>query len=310
MAGPVADIREISGSDLISALHLAQQAPAILGQESGSGVTSSNSSETADYYARLEQLLLACLRTGDDESAHTCLNRLSLRFGPSNERIMGLRGLYEEATAKDQSALEKMPAGIRQHPVTESSECGQYWLQPILKRRVALLRSLNRPSDAISGLIQLLDAIPTDAEAWCELADLYQSQGLGSQAIFSLEEALLIAPNSWNIHSRLGELLYICASEGDASRLLGRSVQHFSRSIELCDDYLRGFYGLTLASTRMLDNDYAGVSGQLSKKTLERLKAFALLKLGEIVESRSIDDQHWASSRSELIAAKELLNRQ
>jgi tetratricopeptide (TPR) repeat protein len=64
---------------------------------------------------------------------------------------------------------------------------------------VALLRSLNRPSDAISGLIQLLDAIPTDAEAWCELADLYQSQGLGSQAIFSLEEALLIAPNSWNV---------------------------------------------------------------------------------------------------------------
>lgn len=106
MGGPVADIREISGSDLISALHLAQQAPAILGQESGSGVTS-NSSETADYYAQLEQLLLACLRTGDDQSAHTCLNRLSLRFGPSNERIMGLRGLYEEATAKDQSALEK-----------------------------------------------------------------------------------------------------------------------------------------------------------------------------------------------------------
>mgnify|MGYP006868034310 CR=1 FL=1 len=107
MAGPVADIREISGSDLISALHLAQQAPAILGQESGSRVSSSNSSETADYYALLEQLLLACLRTGDDQSAHTCLNRLSLRFGPSNERIMGLRGLYEEATAKDQSALER-----------------------------------------------------------------------------------------------------------------------------------------------------------------------------------------------------------
>lgn len=60
----------------------------------------------------------------------------------------------------------------------------------------------------------------------------------------------------------------------------------------------------------MLDHDYAGVSGQLPKKTLERLKTFALLKLGEIVESRSVDDQHWASSRSELIAAKELLNRQ
>lgn len=68
-----------------------------------------------------------------------------------------------------------------------------------MKRRVALLRSLNRSADAISALIQLLDAVPTDAEAWCELADLYQSQGLGSQAVFSLEEALLIAPNAWNV---------------------------------------------------------------------------------------------------------------
>jgi hypothetical protein len=106
MAGAVSDVRQISGSDLISALHLAQQAPAILGQESGSGGAPS-SKDTADYYARIEQLMLACLRTGDDQSAQTCLNRLSLRFGPSNERIMGLRGLYDEATAKDQSALEK-----------------------------------------------------------------------------------------------------------------------------------------------------------------------------------------------------------
>lgn len=64
---------------------------------------------------------------------------------------------------------------------------------------MALLRSLNRPSDAISALVKLVDAVPTDAEAWCELADLYQSQGLCLQAIFSLEEALLIAPNAWNV---------------------------------------------------------------------------------------------------------------
>ncbi|CAG7926447.1 unnamed protein product [Penicillium olsonii] len=293
MASTTSDVRDIGGSDMISALHLAQQAPVILGPES----RSTSATDSADYYARIEQLMLACLRTGDDQSAQTCLNRLSLRFGPSNERVMGLRGLYEEATAKDQAALEECLRGydqtLLQSPVNV----------PILKRRVALLRSLNRPADAISALIELLDAIPTDAEAWCELADLYQSQGLGSQAIFSLEEALLIAPNSWNIHARLGELLYIASADGDAARLLGKSVQHFSRSIELCDDYLRGFYGLTLASTRMLENNY----GQ--QPTLKRLKAFSLLQIEEIVKTRSVDDQHWASSRSELIAAKELLNR-
>jgi tetratricopeptide (TPR) repeat protein len=68
-----------------------------------------------------------------------------------------------------------------------------------MKRRIALLRSMSRLSDAVSALTELVGAIPTDAEAWCELADLYQSQGMSSQAIFCLEEVLLITPNAWNV---------------------------------------------------------------------------------------------------------------
>ena len=53
--------------------------------------------------------------------------------------------------------------------------------------------------DAIAALVELLDSSPTDAEAWSELSDLYHSQGLYQQAIFSLEEVLLITPNAWNV---------------------------------------------------------------------------------------------------------------
>lgn len=73
--------------------------------------------------------------------------------------------------------------------------------QPILKRRIALLRSMNKYDEAVSALVDYLEAFPTDAEAWCELADLYQSNGMSAQAIFSLEEALLVTPNSWNVRS-------------------------------------------------------------------------------------------------------------
>ena len=61
----------------------------------------------------------------------------------------------------------------------------------------------------------------------------------------------------------------------------------------------------------MIENGYADEkkSETASRQTLDKLKQFGLQRLGEIVESRSVDDQHWASSRSELIAAKELLNR-
>lgn len=52
------------------------------------------------------------------------------------------------------------------------------------------------------ALNSLLDASPTDAEAWAELADLYISQGLYQQGIFALEEVLLITPNAWNVSAR------------------------------------------------------------------------------------------------------------
>lgn len=50
----------------------------------------------------------SCLRTGDEKSAHLCLERLIARFGLENERVMALRGLYQEATAEDNAALERV----------------------------------------------------------------------------------------------------------------------------------------------------------------------------------------------------------
>lgn len=58
---------------------------------------------------------------------------------------------------------------------------------------------MGRVAEAASSLVQLLDFSPTDAEAWSELADVYFSQGLYPQAIYALEEVLVLAPNAWNV---------------------------------------------------------------------------------------------------------------
>lgn len=52
--------------------------------------------------------MLSCLRTGDEESAHLCLKRLTERFGDDNARLMALRGLFQEAVAKDDAALKQV----------------------------------------------------------------------------------------------------------------------------------------------------------------------------------------------------------
>ncbi|KAK3350657.1 hypothetical protein B0H65DRAFT_95108 [Neurospora tetraspora] len=292
-----------------AALQLAQQAPVVL-------QGSSSASETVDQWATYENLLLSCLRTGDDEAAAKCMDRLEARFGADNERVMALRGLLSEAQAQNNGELE---AVLKQYDAILEGNSTNI---PITKRRIALLRCMGRVSDAASALVQLLDFSPTDAEAWSELSDLYFTQGLYSQAIYALEEVLLLSPNAWNIHARLGELQYMAATTsgnggGSQQKYLAEALKRFARSIELCDDYLRGYYGLKLVTTRLLKEQAKQAKqtddGEFTlpdSKTIERLDELATAKLSEIVRHSTLKDRGWRGyDEREVAAARELLSQ-
>lgn len=302
-----------------AALALSQQAPAFL-RSSPSTVSSSPLStlfsgpEKSEQWLQYENLIVSCLRTGDDQAAHQCLQRLVARFGDDNERVQAIRGLVKEAQAQGNGALEEVLNEYNQ--ILEENDANI----PIAKRRVALLRSMGRLSDAASALVQLLDFSPTDAEAWSELSDIYLSQGLYPQAIYAIEEVLVLAPNAWNIHARLGELQYMAATapgvaNGLYQKYMAEAIKRFSRSIELCDDYLRGYYGLKLVSRRLL-SDGAKAARQTDDSefalpdtnTIERLNELATAKLSEIVRHSAASDRDWRGySEAEIAAARELL---
>ena len=67
------------------------------------------------------------------------------------------------------------------------------------KRRISLLKSLGRDVEVVKALTELLDIWATDAEAWAECAEAYLKLGMFPQAIFCLEDVLLIQPNAWNV---------------------------------------------------------------------------------------------------------------
>lgn len=98
--------RGLQLSNHAAALELTRQASTLLTNSRSSSILPFLASEDPNQWLKYEQLMFIFLRTGDDKSAHLCLDRLTARFGPANERVMGLRGLYQEATAKDTSALE------------------------------------------------------------------------------------------------------------------------------------------------------------------------------------------------------------
>ncbi|KAJ4301294.1 Inositol phosphatase SIW14 [Kalmusia sp. IMI 367209] len=299
------------------ALQLSQKAPLIL----SSAPTSSLpwplsllfSRETPETWAIHENLLLAALRTGDDASARQILDRLTTRFGASNERIIALKGIYEEALAKDDKDLEKIfndyEKVLKEDPTNIS----------VRKRRIAVLKSLGRTGDAITALTVLVENSPTDAEAWAELSELYATIGSWGQAIFCLEEVLLITPNAWSAHAQVATLHYLSASSSIPALTL--ALRHFARSVELNDSYLRGYYGLKLVSQKLIP--LLSGSSSNSKRNAEdddiappklpavkKLEELATKKLGEIVRQYSASKQGQSGyDEAEVIAARELLDR-
>ncbi|KAI1498569.1 tetratricopeptide [Biscogniauxia marginata] len=297
-----------------TALHHSQQAPTILANSPGAISTSTiqsllSASETPDLWTTYENLLLSCLRTKNDDAAHQCLSRLVNRFGDDNERIMALKGLLKEAVADDNATLDAILKEYEQ--ILQENPTNL----PIAKRRAALLRSMGRIADSVTALVSLLDASPTDAEAWAELADVYFAQGLYSQAIFALEEVLVLQPNAWNIHARLGEMLLTAAKTSDTPRQLAEALKRFCRSIELCDNYLRGYYGLKLIAKQLLSEPHK-VAKQTEpdgfslpdSATLRKLDEAATEKLSEIVRRHSAGEKGWQGyDQAEIIAARQLL---
>ncbi|KAJ2986183.1 hypothetical protein NUW58_g5146 [Xylaria curta] len=298
-----------------TALRHSKQAPSILDNSPGAPSASIlqsvlSASETQELWTVYENLLLSCLRTGDDKSAQRSLDRLVNRFGDDNERVMALAGLVKEATAADDSALDLVLQEYEKILQENPSNL------PITKRRAALLRAMNRTSEAVNALNSLLDMSPTDAEAWAELADLYLAQGLYSQAIFAQEEVLILQPNAWNIHARLGEILLMAAKTSDAAKRLTEALKRFCRSIELCDNYLRGYYGLKLTTSQLLSESFLKASKQTDSEewpvptvdTLRKLDETATEKLAEIVRRNSAGEKDWQGyGKAEIAAARELL---
>ncbi|KAE9971337.1 hypothetical protein BLS_004473 [Venturia inaequalis] len=310
-----------------TALRISQQAPPVIDSSKSAlpwPLSVLSADDTPDKWTQYENLYVSCLRTGDDTSARIILDKLVERFGESNERVMAYQGMWAEAKAESPAeimeVLKEYNDKLEEDPTNTQ----------VAKRRIALLRSIGKTAEATQLLVEFLQVSPTDAESWAELADLYFAQNAFEQAIFCLEEVLLILPNAWNIHARLAELIYISTisnpsvNDGDLLRGLSESMRRYCRSIELCNNFLRGFYGLKLTTTKLLEVLPTAPKSALnttsessysdlplpSVKSVEKLNEVATIKLAEIIRRSAAKERGWDGyDEAEIIAARALLNK-
>lgn len=122
-------------------------------------------------------------------------------------------------------------------------------------------------------------------------------------------------------HAQLATLYYL--STPSSLSTLSLSLRYFCRSIELNDSYLRGYYGLKLASQKLIpllsdstsvkrnnnaDEEEAGPPPKLA--TVKKLEELATSKLAEIVRQYGAGNKGWTGlDEAEVIAARALLDR-
>ncbi|KAF3163341.1 hypothetical protein TWF106_004167 [Orbilia oligospora] len=280
-------------------LALSQLAPSVLNL---------SITDTPEQWVLYESLLLSTLRTGDDTSARLILQRLADRFGNDNARIMALQGVYDECTATNQAQLEEVLKNYTEVLKDDPTNI------PVAKRRITLLHHLSKKSEAISALTTLIDLNPTDAESWAQLAQYYFEISMYPQAIYCLEEVLLILPNAYNTHARLGEIHLVAAESinnsgsKEAVEKLEASLRWYLRAVELCDGYLRGYYGVKLVTGKLLDSKISTAYRTIPEEKVNKLNSVATVQLNDIVTGSEKGKKAFIGyDAAEVAAVKELL---
>jgi len=146
-------------------------------------------------------------------------------------------------------------------------------------------------------------------------------QKLYAQSLFCLEEIVLIYPQAYNIFARMGEISYLLSihqtstsgrDNDNATEVLLDAQRYYLRSIELCEDYPRGYYGLVVVCGRLLKvGNFGGEKVMMGKGKVESLYERARARLAEIVTRAKRRERGWEGyDAGEVEAARRLLEEE
>jgi tetratricopeptide (TPR) repeat protein len=188
----------------------------------GLPVVRSNGASSSEMWVLYEQIFLSALELGKSDVQDKCLNQLRQKFEGS-QRVDRLYGMtfenesnYREAISLYEILLEENSANL-----------------PAMKRIAACFKALGDKQSFGEQMGSIMKAYPADATSWAELAESYMSVCAFEEAIFCLEELILLAPLTAAYHTRLGEALH--------ARALGLSSNGSIKSVKCTTCYILVF---------------------------------------------------------------------
>jgi tetratricopeptide (TPR) repeat protein len=197
---------------------------------------SSPGGNAADYDV-LSELFAAALDADDVELAKKIFETVARKFPPvESTRTMLMQGNLDEAKGDRKSAQERYKSILKTDEANVKA-----W-----KRSIALLVDTKR-TEAIDMLVKYLDTFSDDQEGWLELTGLYLDERCYNQAVFCMEELIMLDSTNQLYQIRLGDILY---TRGDFEQAL----KFYCRSLEL-SPHVRALYGIQQSCRRLLASE-------------------------------------------------------
>lgn len=217
-----------------------------------------------------EQAAIAALECGASEFAQSLIREIARKF-PTSSRTRRLQGMFWEASGVTEKAQEIYSSHLRSNPSDEI----------ILKRQVAIQKTLGNTQAAIEALRSYVSIFSGDHEAWEELSDLYLSLGQYKQALFCLEELLMFMPTNSEYLVRTADILFILG--GPSGLKLARS--YYAKAVEVSNGKdVRALYGILQSSAGITEKTI--LTDARSRAQIE-LPELAQQALGRIYRTNS-----------------------
>lgn len=215
----------------------------------------------------IEQFCMAAIDLHDSKIYSACLDRLKNQFPGSNRvRLLDIMATHEISGNYDE-AIRNYNEMIEDDEANTGAR----------KRKIAILISQKRNSEAIKELCDYLKKFMNDQEAWKELCELYMIEQDYTRAIFCMEELLMSNPLSHVFHTRLAEMHYTLGTF--ESLELARS--YFHQAVKLNETNVRALHGLHITLKALLSTNK--LTSQ-QRKEMEKLDSWTKTTLNSLYD--------------------------
>lgn len=222
------------------------------------------------YLTLMEMLFFVDVYLSKDVEAEVIYNSFRDKFGEDSPNLYVMKATLLEINESDQAAVDYIEKLIKDSLEYDTDTLSYLLLQ---KKLLSIKARAHDREWLLTQLCSLIEKFPIDPELYWRAGELYNEFGQFDRAAYCFEEVLLIMPFNYVAFGQLAETLYYKSIKTEKAAQLRSSLQqslnNALRSVELSENYLKGWSLVAMISAKLDDKK------ELNTLARERIRLIA-----------------------------------